>query len=111
MQLFLGQTAHTRVIKAPNAELHATINLSQPLQHAAGSDMAVSVPGYCEQQRVASSPATPFNAPGMRHEPPVSEQKPTGAALAASKAPVPPLLPVHTTAHACHACKFACIRT
>ena len=38
-------------------------------------------------------PATPHRAAGMRTEPPVSEPSATGAILAPTAAPEPPLLP------------------
>lgn len=46
------------------------------------------------------SPTVPVMEPGMRQLPPVSEQKPAGAARAATRAAVPPLLPAGVeTAH------------
>ena len=42
---------------------------------------------------VGRKPATPLKAAGMRHEPPVSVQKPAATARDAIAVPVPQLLP------------------
>ena len=48
----------------------------------------------------------PVRLPGIRHDPPVSEQKPAAAALAATRAPVPPLA-AQMDMHPCE-CVWTC---